>query len=506
MKILRTLSLLTTVCLTALYALAHGADNKRAFMANTPHADNQPKTRHTAPPILPHMSHPLSPATASVSATPSLTSPQPLLRILTPGSEGGHQALPGPFPQTQGVAPCPQATTVEIPLQATGMLERGSLTAWIYLPEALLSGPNNTSWRETIVSAPGVLDISISMSPQFFGLYFNWRGDQKDGGNVRCLIPGLPGPGWHHIAVVWDIPAGFHNLYLNGCPTHIGQNRYWDDLPAPKLTSLHLNAKRTGLWNVQLFDRTLTQEDIENQLTPLYYGSSDFIMGARPLGKMTVDLSRLPLLYENPLTLAPDNNDWILEGPGLLDFTSDGLTMRSAEPEGQMGHFVYWLDLQLPESFVAQWEVTILSEYGLNIVFFSASGPGGESIFSPELAPRDGDFRQYHSGDFNCYHISYYADTPNEPGRSTTNLRKNSGFYLVANGPSGIAGDSTDTHTVTLLKEGSRIRLAVDDQLCIDWTDDGSHYGPTLGAGWFGLRQMQWTVARYRNLSIHALK
>jgi hypothetical protein len=43
------------------------------------------------------------------------------------------------------------------------------------------------------------------------------------------------------------------------------------------------------------------------------------------------------------------------------------------------------------------------------------------------------------------------------------------------------------------------------DRVVIDYTDDGSGYGPPLGAGKIGLRQMQWTVAKYRDFRVHAL-
>jgi len=177
--------------------------------------------------------------------------------------------------------------------------------------------------------------------------------------------------------------------------------------------------------------------------------------------------------------------------------------MESGAAEGEMGHFVYWLDKRLPENFVAEWDVQILSEHGLNIVFFNASGPGGRSIFATEVKKRNGDFKQYHSGDVDSYHISYYADTPNSPGRATSNLRKNSGFYLVANGPPGIDPESDQKHRITLFKKDGLIRLAVDGELAIDWRDDGVAYGPVHEGGWFGLRQMKWTEARYSNLKIY---
>jgi hypothetical protein len=56
-----------------------------------------------------------------------------------------------------------------------------------------------------------------------------------------------------------------------------------------------------------------------------------------------------------------------------------------------------------------------------------------------------------------------------------------------------------------LIKDGAHIQLQVDGKVIIDWTDVGSRYGPVLGGGKIGLRQMQWTQAQYRNFRVHAL-
>jgi hypothetical protein len=155
---------------------------------------------------------------------------------------------------------------------------------------------------------------------------------------------------------------------------------------------------------------------------------------------------------------------------------------------------------------VAQWEVQPLDPDGLCIVFFSAAGIHGEDIFEPHLAKREGIFTQYTHGDINCYHISYYANTPPNPGRITSNLRKNSGFLLVSNGPPGILPGSRDVHHVQLLKDGSRIVLTVNQHVIIDCIDDGKSGGPVLGSGKIGLRQMQWMNARYRNFRVFNLR
>jgi hypothetical protein len=207
------------------------------------------------------------------------------------------------------------------------------------------------------------------------------------------------------------------------------------------------------------------------------------------------------LLYWTPMDSPESVNDWIMEGPGKTEFADGWMTMYSPE---QKGHFVFWCPEVFPASFVAEWDAQCLdTKLGLCIVFFAAKGPGGEDIFDPRLPRRDGLFPQYTHG-LSCYHISYYANTPDEPNRATANMRKNPGSHIVAQGPPAIPADSTAIHHVRLTKDEARITLEVDGRRSIDWYDDGKKFGPVLEDGRIGLRQMQWTRFRYRNFRVAA--
>lgn len=218
---------------------------------------------------------------------------------------------------------------------------------------------------------------------------------------------------------------------------------------------------------------------------------------------------RGPLLYSNPLSQASDVADWVMEGPGEVTF-SDGW-MRMYSPNQAM-HHVFWAPVQLPDSFVAEWQAQSLnSEAGLVIVFFAAKGVGGESIFDPSLPERDGTFTQYTEGAIRSYHISYYANAAHNPDRGHANLRKNNTFSLLQQGEVGIPTHSNQVHQIRLIKQQAHIRLYVDNRLVIDYTDnqpvvDGVNTGPALTNGALGFRQMQWTDFQYRALQIWAIK
>ncbi len=206
------------------------------------------------------------------------------------------------------------------------------------------------------------------------------------------------------------------------------------------------------------------------------------------------------LLYHSAMNDEKSIEGWRMEGPGKIWFENGWMHMKSPEMEG---HHVFWNPHRFPESFIAQWQAQNLNtDAGLCIVFFAAAGLDGQSVFSEDLPKRDGTFSQYHSDKLRCYHISYYANTPNVPDRGQSNLRKNPGHNIVQEGEEGIPTNSEAVHKVTLVKDGSHIQMWVDDRKVIDWTDTGEVVGEPHGDGFIALRQMRWSHFRYRNFRV----
>ena len=240
------------------------------------------------------------------------------------------------------------------------------------------------------------------------------------------------------------------------------------------------------------------------------YGTGAFLLAGSELlnllspGPQRTSFEKGSLLHKNKLATEKDVSDWIMEGPGRIEFKDKWMYMHA--PDEEM-HHVFWCPEDFPASFIAEWEMQNLeTDAGLCIVFFSARGMKGESIFDPSFPSRDGTFRQYNRSDyFNCYHISYYANAKPKPGREISHLRKNSGFHKVHIGKPGIPTASKERHQITMVKDGARILMFVDDRKIIDWTDDGLTYGPVLKGGKMGFRQMKWTHFRYRNFRVWEL-
>ncbi|MFP4522860.1 MAG: DUF1961 family protein [Fibrobacterota bacterium] len=208
------------------------------------------------------------------------------------------------------------------------------------------------------------------------------------------------------------------------------------------------------------------------------------------------------IIISSEFSETKDLDDWLLEGQGSAEIHDGMLEMTPGAPGDIPNHLVLWNKNDLPENFLAEWDFIRSRDSGLAIAFFCALGINGEDILTGNLAPRDGDFKKYHHGDFNCYHISYFAY-----GRTTCNLRKNYGMFLGAIGNDLVSNYPADEKVrVSLFKMEGNISLGINGKTALRYHDDGVRYGNILGTGKFGFRQMAHTgSARYGNFSVRAI-
>lgn len=200
--------------------------------------------------------------------------------------------------------------------------------------------------------------------------------------------------------------------------------------------------------------------------------------------------------------------DWRLEGGKRMAVENGRLVLESEHvgTEARPGdnHLVCWLTKEMPADFLLEFKMRPKERnQGLAIVFFNARGLNGEPVFDPALAPRNGLFKLYHSGDLNNYHISYWAG-----GRGTAHVRKNRGFALVAVGDDLVASAPAEAfQTIRIYKRGGTVRLTVDGVISVAYNDDGMANGPVwTHPGWIALRQMGHTVrAEYDDLKVYPL-
>jgi hypothetical protein len=383
--------------------------------------------------------------------------------------------------------------------------QHGCVGFWFHPEDDYRPGMGVSGRSDKILSLPGLFEFSITSGSNQVTLMVRWAGDEEriHQRHIRAVIPSLPGNDWIHVAVTWDGQQGLFNLLLNGTafykpdtpvePMHMGSTR-----------TLVLGDSSIPIAGVEIDDAYRSPAIIRNSLDPSRKGTMDTVFGTAPLPAFDPDQLRDRLLYHNSMASEGLLHSWVLEGPGIMNATDGWLSLRSERPDGPIGHVVLWCQETFPESFLAEWDFVLEDPIGLTIVFFAARGSDNRDLFDPSLNPRDGDFQQYIRGDIDSYHISYYARMPFEP-RSMANLRKNSGFHLLANGPIDIRIEDRKIYRAALLKEGGRIRMSVDGHTIIDYLDDGERFGPVHGAGKIGLRQMQWTRAQYRNFRVSSI-
>ena len=217
------------------------------------------------------------------------------------------------------------------------------------------------------------------------------------------------------------------------------------------------------------------------------------------------------LIYENPLAREDDLRDFRLEGRAKITFPAGRMLLENAESAdlGQKANYVLWCEKDFPADFLLELSFRPVREPGLAMVFFSAAGRKGEDLFSPSLAQRTGEYVQYHHGDINAFHLSFFRrKEKDERSFHTCNLRKSYGFYLVAQGadPLPNAEDAEGFYRLSLLKQGPDVRFAINDLEVLTFQDDGRQYGPLLGGGCIGLRQLAPMAGEYANLRVYSVK
>ncbi|MFT5088962.1 MAG: hypothetical protein ACI906_003536 [Candidatus Latescibacterota bacterium] len=216
------------------------------------------------------------------------------------------------------------------------------------------------------------------------------------------------------------------------------------------------------------------------------------------------------VLYENALAQPADVSGWVIEGDGAVSFPKGKMRQESLRPReaGQDGNIVHWCPITFPDNISISWDFLPINEPGLAILFFAALGCHGEDILDGGLAERRGRYEQYHHGDFNALHVSYFRRNPGENEFQSCNLRKSYGFHLVAQGadPIPTATFVVKPYRIRLIKCGPHVDFGMsynDEFISIcSWEDDGTTQGPTLGEGKIGFRQMTPLIAEYSNLVI----
>lgn len=218
----------------------------------------------------------------------------------------------------------------------------------------------------------------------------------------------------------------------------------------------------------------------------------------------------MKLIYENNLRSQKDIETFILEGQGEVWFQDECMHMKNALSSelGQKANYVLWCPEIFPENIRIEWEFRPLTDRGLCILFFAARGRNGKDLFDETLEKRTGEYVQYHSGDMDAFHVSYFRrKEADERAFHTCNLRKSKGFHLVTQGADPIpeVAEAKEFYRIAIEKNRNRIGFLVNELEVFCYIDDGETYGPLLKDGRIGFRQLAPLEACYRNLRIYQI-
>jgi len=218
-------------------------------------------------------------------------------------------------------------------------------------------------------------------------------------------------------------------------------------------------------------------------------------------------------IYENALASPADLRNFRMEGEAAVTFPQGRMRLEGTldpgedgdGPANQKANIVYWCPEAFPDNIRISWDFYPLREPGLCILFFAATGKNGEDVLSPALAPRSGPYGQYHHGDINALHVSYFRRRyASERRLCTCNLRKSYGFHMVCQGgdPIPTVKDAKPPYRIEIVKAGPMVRFAIQAIPIFTWHDDGTTFGPVHKGGKIGFRQMTPMLAEYANLKI----
>ena len=107
-----------------------------------------------------------------------------------------------------------------------------------------------------------------------------------------------------------------------------------------------------------------------------------------------------------------------------------------------------------------------------------------------------------------CVFVNNGLLRANESAFQTCNLRKSHGLRLVCQGadPLPSVQDAIPPYRIQLVKCADHVIFSINALEIFDWVDDGETYGPRLGGGKIGFRQMAPLIGEYANLLVRGVK
>jgi hypothetical protein len=317
---------------------------------------------------------------------------------------------------------------------------------------------------------------------------------------------------WYHVGIGWDIDQQRVELYLDGERANVAEgvafNRPDDALyfGNPMLALADLRATDRLLGSDVVAETYETDRNRLNRRTDPRV--EQFLHGSEP-ASMSVEPEGYDLQTEMDLTDPEEVEQWIPHGPDTtslkeLRATPEGMLVETRDTWDVDNLCTLWGPDRYEGDIHIEYEFRVERDDGLAIVVFDATTYDRGDVIEHRDYPATGSMKTIISNVRN-YWWEYFRRTPVARDDASTHLLVKGPHHHPPLGHNVCEIPTPDTwHTMTVNKEGDRIRCAIDDRRVFDVEDSpGTGNGPSYNAGRIGLRHMQKTRVRYRNFRVH---
>jgi hypothetical protein len=391
--------------------------------------------------------------------------------------------------------------------------DSGAVSFILNTDKTYRNGSPEENFSQILLKLPGLATCLLQRDTSGIFITMQWDSGGTHTG-YYILLTELPGPAKYHIQFTWDAEKGLSDGYFNGIPIRLENPLYcqrWE--VKGTATRVYVPGGPNRVADVHVSNRYRPRDEAMTRVPKALKGKYDYLLGQKDLPPpMDIGGKKGKLLYSTRMDSEASMKDWVLEGPGIIDFVDNTTIMRSQipnPPDGSTGHFNYWCPESFPDNIVVEWEFKPFTDKGVCHLFFAAKGQKGEDIFDSALPKRDGHFQQYINGVINNYYFIYFSnlDLMRTSNMATVWLAKSSKQSIMALGQIGITPGVKEFHRMRMIKEDAHMQLQVNGKVYLDFTDPGSErWGPVLGGGRISFRQMAVTMAAYRNFNVWELK
>jgi hypothetical protein len=391
--------------------------------------------------------------------------------------------------------------------------DSGAVSFILNTDKTYRNGSPEENFSQILLKLPGLATCLLQRDTSGIFITMQWDSGGTHTG-YYILLTELPGPAKYHIQFTWDAEKGLSDGYFNGIPIRLENPLYcqrWE--VKGTATRVYVPGGPNRVADVHVSNRYRPRDEAMTRVPKALKGKYDYLLGQKDLPPpMDIGGKKGKLLYSTRMDSEASMKDWVLEGPGIIDFVDNSTIMRSQipnPPDGSTGHFNYWCPESFPDNIVVEWEFKPFTDKGVCHLFFAAKGQKGEDIFDSALPKRDGHFQQYINGVINNYYFIYFSnlDLMRTSNMATVWLAKSSKQSIMALGQIGITPGVKEFHRMRMIKEDAHMQLQVNGKVYLDFTDPGSErWGPVLGGGRISFRQMAVTMAAYRNFNVWELK